>query len=84
MSSPFEWMPKPGQSVRIPGGVLWCEEWSVNWPQPGIVKGEIRFRFQCNAAAYDAATKQKDVTEIEGQSPALPTGAKGALPCQSS
>jgi hypothetical protein len=67
MNSPFAWMPKPGQSVKIPGGVLWCEEWKCDLGLAGMVEGEIRFRFVCDAQAYRDATEQKQPTEIEGQ-----------------
>jgi hypothetical protein len=42
----FNSLPKPGQFVQVPGGVVWCNSWDVNYVNNGEVNGEIVFRFR--------------------------------------
>jgi hypothetical protein len=55
--NPFEWMPSPGKSVKIPGGVLWCEGWKVNRDSVGLASGSIIFGFEMSETEYDRATQ---------------------------
>jgi hypothetical protein len=71
MPHPFSFLPKPGQSMKFPGGVIWCESWEVTENSRdfrnlvtnevegrvffGTCEGEIVFRFQCDAGAYAEA-----------------------------
>lgn len=82
-TNPFGWLPKPGESKKIPGGVIWCESWEVNQRQQGMMDGEIRFRFQVDAESYREAMRQpealseKPVLELESPNRDYPEGFSG-------
>lgn len=41
----FNSLPKPGQCIQVPGGVVWCESWRLKHTLNGKSHGEIVFRF---------------------------------------
>lgn len=52
-TSPYDWLPRPGESREIPGGVLRCKCWEVReWPGNQFVTGEIVFTFTARRDAY--------------------------------
>lgn len=54
--NPFSWLPKPGESKAIPGGILWCESWEYDVKKRGVADGKIVFRFECDIEEYRKAT----------------------------
>ena len=42
---PMNWLPRPGESKHIPGGIIWCEKWEVN-DDGQMITGAIVLRFQ--------------------------------------
>ena len=58
-NNPLHWLPKPGQAVAIPGGLLWCEQWDVDRFESGHISGEIRFRFRVVAESYEGIMTQR-------------------------
>ena len=61
--NPFGWMPKPGQSKKIPGGTLWCDAWEMNRHGNSRVSGEIRFRFETDLDIYHRAMREPEAIE---------------------
>ena len=65
-NNPFGWLPQPGQSVKIPGGILWCDEWEVTRERQTMrAYGEIKFRFEMDMHSYEEAMKEKPINVIE-------------------
>jgi hypothetical protein len=63
--NPFAWMPKAGQSKKIPGGVLWCDEWEVSRQHGNSrVSGMIRFRFEADMDSYERANKPQATMKL--------------------
>ncbi len=73
--NPFNWLPKPGQYKKIPGGVIGCESWEVN-QRFGEMEGRIVFRFHMDISSYrDAMAKP----EVLPEGPLCLDGPKNAL-----
>jgi len=70
--SPLGWLPKPGQSKKIPGGVLWCNEWEATINRSNQVSGKIIFHFETDLASYEIATQEPKA--IEDSTPPLLSG----------
>jgi hypothetical protein len=65
-NNPFEWLPQFGQSIKIPGGVLWCDEWEVTSERQTMrAYGEIKFRFEMDIYSYEEAMREKPIHVIE-------------------
>lgn len=45
----FNSLPKPGQFIQVPGGVVFCESWEVNHFKGRGISGAISFRFEVDA-----------------------------------
>ncbi len=54
MSDILEALPRMGQSIPIPGGILRCEQWTIEQSGPGQQSGEIVFRFYRNLRVVEA------------------------------
>jgi hypothetical protein len=65
-NNPFGWMPRTGQFIKIPGGVLWCDEWEVTRNMhTRQASGEIKFRFEMDMHSYEEAMKEKPIHAIQ-------------------
>ena len=80
MKNPLDFLPRPGDAMRLPGGALWCELWEVTRkPGPGGLsdefEGTIVFRFR--TSELPAVTPfRKALPEI----PVIELGAGNVLP----
>jgi hypothetical protein len=63
----FDWLPRPGQHVEIPGGEMWCQEWEVHENRHGNeVRGRVVFEF--------IASKEAVAVKVDSDSlPPAPT-----------
>lgn len=52
------WLPKPGESKPIPGGVIWCQSWRTNMPPGEPITGEIVFEFRVSMEEYRKAISE--------------------------
>lgn len=44
--NPFGWLPRPGQSAKVPGGFIVCESWMINHEGDNShFTGEVVFKF---------------------------------------
>jgi len=53
--NPLEFLPRPGDVMRIPGGAVWCEGWEVSYLSGygrGEVEGTITLRFRQSSSDY--------------------------------
>jgi hypothetical protein len=90
--NPFDFLPRAGQSIEIPGGVMWCDRWEVrqgyhqvyDGPEciatvlTGNFTGEITFRFfTSDSSALDPKRIQVSVPEL-GDAPQRPLLEGGA------
>lgn len=68
-NNPLNWMPRLGESKEIPGGILWCDNWIINFKRSSrldyrlpnndveFVEGEITIKFRCTIEEYKKAVK---------------------------
>lgn len=77
--NPFDFLPRAGQSIEIPGGRMWCDRWEVRqghhhvYDGPdcigmvltGEFSGEITFRFHTSDSSV------LDPKRIQGSVPVL-------------
>lgn len=60
------WLPKPGESRKIPGGFIWCREWKVFRDRhTGNVSGEIKFEFESELPEYERAMEKPEEIQCE-------------------
>lgn len=51
MANVFEWLPKPGETIKIPGGFIVCESYKVSFSS-NLAEGSVHFRFVCDQDFY--------------------------------
>ena len=72
--NPLNWLPKPGEYKKIPGGVIGCESWEVQ-QRFGEMEGKIVFRFHTDISSYREA-----MTEVLPDKSLRLDKPKGTLP----
>lgn len=54
MSSPLNFVPQPGESTTVAGGVIFCQQVDlIILPGTGQVEGEVTFKFYLSQEAYE-------------------------------
>jgi hypothetical protein len=66
----FNSLPKPGRFIEVPGGMVWCDRWDVNYVNKGEVNGEIVFRFRVDAEHVSTAMPTPALPEPVRELPA--------------